>query len=244
MSLKDSKDSIERLYGKEVLENFPNYEVFWRKFIGNPNSERPEPYDYTFPPKMSNDEKKKIEKNYEKIRITHYSLFCQLAGAHFQLRELENVKNIKDPETKYFQHWEHFEVGYFHLGSVFYLWEVFCKIMSKLKSKNIQFEPTLNGRFKNVKEDIKVVRDVLVHRGRAFTNFPHKDKFYIPLKVETDMVWSQSVKVNERIEATQKLKEDITEVEKIVNELHAQMIYEYADFIKEKNIQIEYGGKK
>lgn len=243
MSLEDSNDSIEKLYGSEILKYFPNYEIFWLQFIGNPNSEKVAPYEYQFPSNMSVEEKEKILKSYEQIRITHYSLFCHFAGAHFQLKELENIKNIKDLERRYFRHWEHFEVGYFHLGSVFYLWDTLCNILSKLKSRNLQFEPSLNDRFKKIREDVKIIRDLLVHRGRKLTNYPHKGRFYIPLKVEANMIWSQSMVVKERIEATKKLKEDIVEVEKIVNELHAHIISEYRDFINQKNIQIEYGGK-
>lgn len=52
MSLKNSKDAIEQLYGKEILKNFPNYEKFWEKFIGNPNSGRVQPYVYKYPETM------------------------------------------------------------------------------------------------------------------------------------------------------------------------------------------------
>jgi hypothetical protein len=62
MSLEDSNDSVEKLYGNEVLKYFPNYEVFWRQFIENPNAEKPEPYEYTLPSGMSAEEKRKILK--------------------------------------------------------------------------------------------------------------------------------------------------------------------------------------
>src|SRR3990170_4560286 len=243
MSLDDSNDSIEKLYGNEVLKHFPNYGVFWRQFIGNPNSEKPEPYEYTFPSNISVEEKKRILKNYEKIQITHYSLFCQLAGTHFQLKELENtLKNVKDPEKRYFRHWEHFEVGYLHLGSVFYLQKTLWDVIHNLIAENQQeLETKLAQRLEDTKKYVKTLRDLVVHRGRAFTNFPHKGRFYIPLKVNREMVWSQFSIVKERTETSKQLKGDLIKVEKLMNELHTPIISEYRDFINKKNIQIEYG---
>lgn len=254
MSLTDSKDVIEQLYSDAVLKYFPNYEVFWRQFIGNPNAEKPEPYTYNYPQTMRDEEKEVIQERYEKVQITHYSIFCQLAGSHFQLEELKASENIKYPKAKYFRHWEHFEVGYLHLGSVLYMLQELWNIIIKLKcvsrekfgetfliSRN---ENVLAQKLKEIQEDVKTIRDLMVHRGRAFTSFHHKEKFYIPLKVNKNMLWSQSINAQEMIETSKKLEEDILETEKLLNELHILLISDYEDFIKTKNIQIDYGVKK
>lgn len=253
MSLENSKDAIEQLYGSVVLKNFPNYETFWTKFIGNPNAEKLEPYVYNFPSNMDPREKEQIQRQYEKIQIAHYSLFCQLAGSHFQMKELKDTENIKDQKKRYFRHWEHFEVGYLHLGSAFYLLKELWNIIIKLKGVSqhkfgenflcSKGKNELAQRLKEAQENVKTIRDLIVHRGRAFTSFRHKNKFYIPLEVNIDMMWSQSLKVTEWIETTQKLNEDIIETEKVINDLHTFLISEYEDFIKSRNIQIDSGEK-
>lgn len=253
--MQDSKDSIEQLYDNDVLEHFPNYEVFWRQFIGNPNAERPEAYTYIFPSSMETRNIEAIQKQYEKVQIAHYSLFCQLAGAHFQLKELESTENIRESRERYFRHWEHFEAGYMHLGSVFYLLAQLWNIVIRLEGipKQEEFgekfllsrkENELAKRLTETEENVKTIRDLMVHRGRAFTTFFHKNKFYIPLKVVMNMVWSQSLKVNEMTETTERLREDIVATEKLLNELHICLICEYENFIKAKNIRIDYGMKK
>jgi hypothetical protein len=251
LPLQDSKDVIEQLYGDIILSHFPNYEVFWRQFIGNPNADEPKAYEYKFPAEMSPEEKESIKGKYEKIRVTHYSLFCELAGAHFQLQEMKNSEKLENLKDKYFRHWEHFEAGYLHLGSIFYMLDELWNIVLKLtragnKKLNVAFlvsegKQELADSLKNTEETVKTLRDLVVHRGRAFTSFTHKGKFYIPIKVSREMNWSTSIKCNENIETTQKLQEDIDATERLLNDLHDFLISEYENFLKTKNVQIDYG---
>lgn len=219
MSLKDSKDAIEQLYGSVILKYFPNYEVFWGKFIGNPNAERIEPYRYVFPSSIESNEKNRILREYERVQMVHYSLFCHLAGAHFQLKGLENTENIQDSKVRYFKHWEHFEVGYMHLGSVFYMLESLWKIVLKLKGypdkfRDIEAYLGLKGKNELMKAldefttFVKIRRDQAVHYGRMFAR-SHKGRFYVPLEVHRDMKWSELHKTAEWIETVVKLREDI-----------------------------------
>jgi len=92
-------------------------------------------------------------------------------------------------------------------------------------------------------KNIKMRRDIYVHRGRIFATM-HKDKFYTPLEVKENMSWSQLNSNTNWIETTVKLSEDIIETEKLVNELHEILIREYGDFISDKKIQIDYGDNK
>ena len=62
MSLKNSKDTIEQLYSSVILLHFPNYEVFWGRFIGDPNKPVPKPYEYAFP-KSINSQDINVAKN-------------------------------------------------------------------------------------------------------------------------------------------------------------------------------------
>ena len=254
MSLQDSKDPVEQLYGNDVLKYFPNYEIFWVEFIGNPTAKRAEPYKYMFPPDMRSHEKDRILREYERIQMVHYSLFCHLAGAHFQLEELENTENIQEPKEKYFRHWEHYEAGYTHLGSVFYMLESLWKIVLKLKRYPERFrelrqylilkeENELVKRLDELEIGVKIRRDQAVHYGRMFA-WLYKDKFHVPLKVYRDMKWSESMKTTEWVRTNIRLSEDIIETEKLINDFHTFLIREYKDFIDEKNIQINYGERK
>lgn len=254
MSLQDSKDPVEQLYGNHVLRWFPNYEIFWVEFIGNPTAKRAEPYKYVFPHNMHSQEKDRILRGYERIQMVHYSLFCHLAGTHFQLAELENTKNIQDPKERYFRHWEHYEAGYTHLGSVFYmlkgLWKAVLKLrkypgnLRELKQYLISKEKSeLVKKLDEVETAVRIRRDQAVHYGRVFA-WLYKDQFYVPLDVHRDMKWSESMKTVEWIRTNARLSEDMIETEKLINGLHTFLISEYRDFINEEKIQIDYGERK
>lgn len=253
LSLQDSKDPLEQLYGNTILKNFPNYERFWVKFIGDPKAERSEPYEYVFPSNMET-EKESIVKEYERIQMVHYSLFCHLAGAHFQLRELENALDIKDRMEKHFRHWEHFEVGYVHLGSVFYMLESLWRIVLKLNKYPSDFrhidaylklkgKDGLISRIEEVKTSLTIRRDQAVHYGRMFA-WSDTDRFYVPLKVHRDMKWSNGNKITGWIPTDTILGDDILETEKLINALHGILIGEYEDFIIKKGIEIKSGKKE
>lgn len=252
MSLKNSKDAIEQLFGNVILKNFPNYELFWKQFIGNPNAKTIGPYRYIFPSNMIQNEREKILAIYEKIQMFHYSFFCHLAGAHFHLEDLTDAQKITDLELKYFRHWEHYEVGYMHLGSALYMIESLWNLV--LKSRRYL---TGHGRFGKLKdylattgqnqllsriddiESIVVRRDLPVHRGRVFA-LHHRGKFFVPLKVDRNMMWSQSTRNTDWVEASVQLGDDLSKTEKLANDLHTLLIQEYRAFISNKGIQIQY----
>jgi len=251
LSLQDSKDSIEQLYGNVILKYFPNYEIFWLKFIGNPKAKGVRAYTYVFPSSMNLEEQYKILRGYERIQMVHYSLFCHLAGAHFQLKELQNTENIQDKKERYFRHWESYETAYVHLGSVFYMLQSLWKIGLKLRRYPTKFRElkhylTLKGmgelvkRIDDVETIVKIRRDQAVHYGRMLA-FPHKGRFYVPLEVYRDMKWSEANKIKKWIGSIASLREDLIETEKLINDLHQILISEYEGFITQKGIQIDYG---
>lgn len=251
MSLKDSKDPIEQLYGSIILQHFPNYEKFWIEFIGNPKAERAEPYRYIFSDSMSHEEKSKIEKSYEKIQISHYTIFCHLAGAYFQLKELQNAGNIKDSKEKYFRQCEHFEGGYMHLGSVFYvletLWNTVLKLIGHKKGEErfgkLKNYLSLIGENELIKElgqldnTMMTRRHLPVHYGRIFVTW-YKDELYVPLEVKEEMVWSQGVQTKNWRKGNNQLHDDIVKTERLINNLHEFLISEYRNFINNKKIKI------
>jgi hypothetical protein len=248
MSLKDSKDPLERLYGDVILGCFPNYEVFWLKFIGNPREVGP--YKYSFPLGFDEGEKKEILDAYEMIQMWHYSLFCHFAGAHFNLEELENSLQITDVDQRFFRHWEYFEVGYIHLGSVFYyLFCLWSKVM-KLRRypgkyhaidrylKEIKKDSNLVKRFLEVNTIVKNRRDQAIHYGRTFT-YPYEGRYYIPLNAERDMKWSEASKTTRWLDSIVALREDLCKTEKLLNDLHEILRAEYQVFINDKRITID-----
>ncbi len=124
---RDSKDCIEQLFKKRILKKFPLYATFWNIFIGNKEKAPLKPYGLKIPASLKT-RKKDIASTYLEITYSHYTLFCHLAGAHFQLKELKRSLKYKNPWEKHFRHWEHFEVFYIHLGNamyqVYHLWKL------------------------------------------------------------------------------------------------------------------------
>lgn len=256
LSSEGSKDKIEQLYGKEILGNFPNYEKFWVEFIGNPHADQVEPYKYLYPEIMAIEEKGKIEKIYMKIQMAHYTLFCHLAGAHFQERELKNAVSIKDPKEKYFRCCEHFEAAYMHIGSAFYvletLWNTVLKLLGhregehrygKLQSYlDTKGKGELVLRLKETDENMMTRRHLPVHYGRISAMW-HQGELYVPLRVKEEMLWSQGNETTEWRRSDSQLHSDLVQAEKLINDLHEVLIDEYRRFITNKNIVIDYGEK-
>ena len=141
---QDTNDPIERAYAADVLSLFPNYGVFWRKFVGvrqQPSfPSRIFPYGLLFPNSFREDERIRVEQAYEETTMAHYSLFCHLAGAHFQIKQLEQIHSLSNAGAKLVEHWEAFEVTYLHLGIVFneahHLWDLLVTIMGPVEYGN------------------------------------------------------------------------------------------------------------
>lgn len=257
MSLKKSKDMIEQLYGEEILKNFPNYEKFWLKFIGNPNANRVEPYTYRYPDDMTVEERGKIENSYVKIQMAHYTLFCHMAGAHFQEKELEAAQGLNDCKEKYFRCCEHFEAAYMHIGSVFYVLEtLWCTVLRLIGHKEgkkglgklVKFLETegkndLALRLKKIDENMMNRRHLPVHYSRVFVTW-HQGDMYVPINVREKMLWSQGNETIEWRRSDRQLNSDLAQTEKLVNDLHEALIEKYGSFIAGRSIFVDRGGKK
>jgi hypothetical protein len=248
---------IEQLYGEEILKNFPNYEKFWQKFIGNPNADKVQPYNYRYPDNMTNEERSKIENSYLKIQMAHYTLFCHLAGAHFQEKELQSVQGFKDHKEKYFRCCEHFEAAYMHIGSVFYVLEtLWCTILRLIGHKEgkkglgklVKFletkgENRLAERLVEIDENMMNRRHLPVHYSRIFVTW-HQGEMYVPLNVQEKMLWSEGFETIEWRRSDRQLHFDLVRTERLVNGLHEVLIEEYGTFIARKNIVIDYGRER
>ena len=154
--IKGTKDLVEQLYGEQVSKNLPNYGAFWVKFIGDPKKDVPMPYGLNFSKASHGTNIAQINPNYEELCMAHYSLFCHLSGAHFQLELLKESLGLPESNTRSFKHWEAFETGYIHLGSAFYqmyhLWGLIFLLKGIIKRKNGRFVP---GPKKNLESIFK-----------------------------------------------------------------------------------------
>ena len=255
MPLKNSKDAIEQLYESEVLRDFPNYEIFWERFIGNPDSETAEPYEYNYPKAVTGDERKKIDESYLKIQMSHYTLFCHIAGVFFQIKELQKALELSDCNEKYFRCCEHFETGYMHIGSIFYVMETFwCTILKTLGHKEgkkglgkvITFlkgkkRGDLVQKLCEVNENIMDRRHLPVHFSRVFIKW-HHGLLYVPKKVNEIMLWPEGKSTTEWKQGDKQLANDLLRVQRLLNDLHEVLIEEYAAFIERKGIVIKKEG--
>jgi hypothetical protein len=248
---------IEQLYGKEILKSFPNYEKFWEKFIGDPSADKVQPYIYYYPDNTTTGERNKIEQSYAKIQMAHYTIFCHLAGAHFQQRELEVAQDFEDRKEKYFRCCEHFEAAYMHLGSVFYVLEtLWCTVLKLIGHKEgkkgmgkiIKFleaggKNELAKRLREIDGSMMNRRHLPVHFSRIFVTW-HKGKMYVPRNIKEKMLWSEGYEATEWMRSDRQLHSDLVRIEELVNDLHENLINEYGAFTSSHKIVIGAGGKK
>jgi len=255
--IRETKDTVEQLYGHEVIKLFPNYSAFWEEFIGDPKKEIPVAYGLLFPSGIKTERKEEIEEIYDEICMAHYSLFCHLAGTHFQLENMKRILRLDDFKRKYFEHWEIFEVCYFHLGSAFYqvyhLWGLIFMLKNEVsRDKRGRFKPSIKNKLKNyldcsgqgslsgkmneLDEGIKDLRDDIVHFARGASEV-HFGEFHIPKKIESK-AWKKQHETEEWLETSKKIRRDLEETEKLINSIHDFLIREFRGFLKTNNIKI------
>lgn len=189
--------------------------------------------------------------------MAHYSLFCHLAGTHFQLENLKKTLKLKDFRRKYFEHWEAFEVCYFHLGSAFYqmyhLWGLIFLLKKELtRDKKGRFQGSIKSKLKDylnnigqgslcarideLDEGIKVLRDNIVHFSREASEV-HFGEFHIPLRI-TRETWKKQHLTEDWLETSKKIKKDLQDTEKLINEIHNFLIKEFREFLKANNLRV------
>lgn len=255
--IQQTRDIIEQLYGSEITKLFPNYSVFWEKFIGDPKKDIPVAYGLIFPSDIAAERHEEVEKIYDEICMAHYSLFCHLAGTHFQSENMKGILKLDDFKRKYFEHWETFEVCYIHLGSAFYqmyhLWGLIFLLRNEVTiDKRGRFQPSIKTKLKDylknlsqdslcekidkLDEEIKNLRDNIVHFSRVASEV-HFGEFYIPKMIEPE-AWKKQHEKEEWLETSRKIRKDLEETEKLINSIHDFLIREYGDFLTTNKIKI------
>lgn len=260
---EDTKDCIEQLYQTKILKNFPAYAEFWEKFIGVKTSIQRghsslRPYGLIIPSSLRS-EAKNIRKIYGEISYTHYSLFCHLAGAHFQLGKLRQSLKAKISAKRHFKHWEHFEVFYLHLGitmnQIYHLWGLVFLLKGRL-TRNIEGEikgakrvleellvnrrkKYLWGRIDKIYKEIIILRNSITHFARVPSTSLPDGSYTIPRRVVKDIIsWDKRVKSG--IKTTSKARKDLNNIEQLFNELHRVMLGELDNCLARKRIKINY----
>jgi hypothetical protein len=106
---------------------FPYYGTFWETFIGLKSPKIPfRPYGLDIPNGFSVKDSQLIRQAYAEMAEAHYSEFCELAGAHFQVLEAESSYTAAGPE-RLFRFLESFNGFYDHIGTArnmaFRIWD-------------------------------------------------------------------------------------------------------------------------
>jgi len=255
--LKDTKESIEQLYGSVICQKFPMYSTFWNKFIGGKAINGiPCSYGLVIPNSLKS--KVQIDETYTEISHTHYTLFCHLAGAHFQLENLKSSLKITDDRKRYFEHWEYFDVFYMHLGIVMYqiyhLWGlVFLLEGVIVRDENGDFRDSrkslkkflreenkkLLDELESIDDEVKILRDNITHYMRtAF--YPTRSGYAIPCKITKNMNWKECYKKPPYIETHFKTKSDLMHIESFLDKLHALLFKKFEDYLFKNKIKVDY----
>ncbi len=257
-----TRDLIEKYHHKEILINFPQYAEFWSKFIGvkeaNINNILSS-YDLISVGSVSPN-LPSFQKIHQEICMSHYSVFCNLATAHFNLTELSNLDS-SDRDTYYFAHWRLFESAYMHLGAA---WQEIKRIWDLLlvefdqyptplppkKSANEIFKiinkSSLKKRYNIHVEPIINFRDIIAHYFRVPSHYDEvQGKTFVPEKVNKQLLWSDLRSFSgSMIETGKKLKNDITTFESFINSTHVLLIGEFERVLKKHSLMIDYSSGK
>jgi hypothetical protein len=217
---RDTLDPIEQIYAPRILRRFPRYGEFWRRFIGVKNKgDRILPYGLRIPHSIPNTERREIRRAYEKLTMAHYSLFCHLAGAHFQANGLSSLASSP---AKWFRRYEAFDCVYVHLGSclnqVHHLWNLLFLLRGQLRRRNRQIveipgrstkKELTKHEFKkarklgllrylnSVRRRVKARRDNIVHYARE-ASVGTLGTIRVPLQVRPNVTWSMQLRKHRR----------------------------------------------
>jgi hypothetical protein len=115
---RDSTDQIEQYWWPTLSKNFPNYAQFWEDYIGRKEIQgRLLPYGLQIPPLIPANRRTEIEDAYSLLVLSHYSLFCEIAGAYRQLKEAKCADSSGPGPDRLFLFIEAFNAFYDHLGT-------------------------------------------------------------------------------------------------------------------------------
>jgi len=239
---KDTHDFIEKMYCGKILGLFPSYGEFWEKFIGVDNSKLPLLYPRSPKFPQNYQKKEKFINTQMWMARASYGVFCNLAGAYFQLeRYKENIPITT--EKKFFEAIEAIECGYHHLGAVILgletLWGKIRKFAGASKKLGKYLEG--KGKYNNcsiLNKEPRFIRNELVHFGRHVFDY-RLQRLYLPLKLpyKKNYTWPEA-KVDSWIPADTKLEEHVNIACKTCEDVYRELIAIFSNYTKKEGIKI------
>ena len=253
---------MERAYGHEVCKTFINYAKFWEQFIGRDlASKTGRWYPFDFQSSTPLAERSLAEEWREEISMAHYSLFCSLAGARFQMGELESLLPIGHLTDKVFiRHWEAFECFYSRLGiayfQIFHLWDclaLWSAGISRSDRSQISKDDKQKTRYKFISlgsykqawdsfcsshNEVRVVRNNLTHFSSHFAHKFRQGYFSIPATIRASELWTtQRGSVDwRRTNAT--IRRDLSKSEQAFNDIQGNFIKAFGETLAQKGIRV------
>jgi len=230
-------DPIEKLYAKKICSNVPNYIKFWDDFIDgrlDQESGMIKPYDYVFPAGFQDPQK--AWRIIYTIIMLNFTIFTNIAGAHFQLENLRKALKLSSRSKKrHFLHWEAFEIGYVRLGNISYyitsIWGKMRKLDTSIIEKKILEYLDRHGRssvaekLRDIYGDserdgpIRIYRNNFVHFSRNLRLKFSDGYYYVPVYLGRRLTWLDQLEYDRFARCDIKLEKDIEKVEIMFNEI-------------------------
>jgi hypothetical protein len=221
------------------------------------------PYGLILPSAIFQDERTRIRRAYEEITMSHYTLFCNLAGAHAHARILNDLEFPWASRENWFAHWESFESLYLHLGislnETYHLWDLLFLLRglldrdpngklrrirggeepSVLREKEFKSAKKLTSwrRSQNLLDYISNRRNNITHYARGVWKAVGS-RIAVPLRARPNTPWSVESKTKQWWLTNLRTKLDLEQVEDLINESHGVLIVSFERFLKEKRITV------
>lgn len=249
-------DAIEKLYADVICVNFPNYAVFWDSFVGGKYDKDAGMiihHNLEFPRSFRGNTDK-CRKQIETIFQVNYTMFTNLAGAHFQLNNLKESLKLEmgDPQ-RHFLHWEAFETAYIHLGNIKYqlktIWDYLSKLIPTLQRKKMTdfLNGTDKGEYKRLFSEEGNPNSILNWRN----NFCHFSRnastlrdgfYYVPVNLERNVIWCEQLESDTEDRTDVKLEEDLHRVELLLNKIEGVFCKVFKKYTEDNKIEIIKNG--
>lgn len=239
----DSLDPVEDIYSEQILQTFPRYKEFWEKFIGTERARmgRLIPREMEVPGEWPDERREELELQREKAAMFHYSLFCDFAGAHYQLKLATEASNHDDPHRKYFEFFEAFDNFYGHLANadnhIECLWNAVRKIVPGVPEldEHLKNDQDLKDKHDEFVEEAVRVRDTLVHYARVLCF--DLGGYKIPWPLPGDTPWSE-YDLDETEDALKKMERDLELAEAWANAVDGELIPILTEHFEEEGVEV------
>lgn len=240
----DSLDAVERLYADQVCEHFPRYAELWEFFIGTREGTamRLAPRELNLPDGWSAERIRQFEINREKVAMFHHSLFCDLAGAHYQIENARAALKKNDGNERYFEFFEAFDNFYGHVANAVNHCECLWNAVSKVVPTIDQWDKEdphkeVEDTYRKLRTDVIDVRNTLVHYARIAV-IGSEQGYEIPWPLpEEDARWSEYERERTK-DAIVKMALDLELAEEFANEVDGVLIPALEQHLAKEGVEV------